>query len=145
MRRSGGIFIRRSFQDNAVYKLVLRRYIGFLLDYQFPMAWALEGTRSRLGKLMPPRYGLLKYVLDAAHDAGINDLHIVPFVSTFEQIRDVEEYVAEQAGATKQAESFRWLWRYGTRKSRPMGRIRVDLGRRSSCGSHRCPRTQWRS
>jgi glycerol-3-phosphate O-acyltransferase len=128
MRRSGGIFIRRSFQDNAVYKLVLQRYVGFLLETGFPMAWALEGTRSRLGKLMPPRYGLLKYVLDAAHEAGINDLHIVPFVSSFEQIRDIEEYAAEQAGRPKQAETLRWLWQQCTRKSRPMGRVRVDLG-----------------
>ena len=128
MRRFGGIFIRRTFQDNAVYKLVLQRYVGFLLETGFPMAWALEGTRSRLGKLMPPRYGLLKYVLDAAHDAGINDLHIVPFVSSFEQIRDVEEYAAEQAGRPKQAETFRWLWQHLTRRSRPMGRVRVDIG-----------------
>jgi glycerol-3-phosphate O-acyltransferase len=128
MRRSGGIFIRRAFKDDSVYKLVLQRYVGFLLENGFPMAWALEGTRSRLGKLMPPRYGLLKYVLDAAHAAGINDLHIVPFVSSFEQIRDVEEYAAEQAGRPKRTETLRWLWHHCTRKSRPMGRVRVDLG-----------------
>ncbi len=86
MRRSGGIFIRRSFQDDPVYKLVLRKYVAYLLEKRFPMSWALEGTRSRLGKLMPPRFGLLKYALDAAHDAGIENLHVVPFVTSFETI-----------------------------------------------------------
>ena len=128
MRRSGGIFIRRSFQENPVYKLVLRKYIAYLLGKRFPMSWALEGTRSRLGKLMPPRYGLLKYTLDAAHEAGIENVHIVPFVTSFELIRDVEEYAAEQIGRAKQPESLRWLITHFLGIRKPMGRVRVDLG-----------------
>jgi glycerol-3-phosphate O-acyltransferase len=128
MRRSGGIFIRRSFRDDSVYKLVLRRYVAHLLERRFPMSWALEGTRSRIGKLMPPRYGLLKYTLDAAHDAGIENLHIFPFVTSFDQIYDVQEYAAEQIGSPKKPETLRWLWSLCTRASRPMGRVRVDLG-----------------
>jgi len=128
MRRSGGTFIRRAFHDDPVYKLVLRRYVAYLLERRFPMSWALEGTRSRLGKLPPPRYGLLKYTLEAAHEAGIEDLHIVPFVTSFDQIRDVEEYAAEQTGRAKPAESLGWLLRYVARRRRPLGRLCVDLG-----------------
>ncbi len=138
-RRSGLIFIRRSFQDTPVYKAVLRRYIGYLLEKRFPMSWALEGTRSRLGKLMPPRYGILKYVTDAANAAGIDDLHIVPFVTSFDLIRDVEEYAAEQMGRAKQAESLSWFIGYLRSLREPMGRVRIDLGepvvvRRSAAG-----------
>ena len=128
LRRSGAIFIRRTFQDDPVYKLVLRKYVGYLLEKRFPMSWAMEGTRSRLGKLMPPRYGLLKYTLDAAHDAGIGGLHIYPFVTSFDQILDVEEYVAEQAGRAKKPESLQWLLGYVRSLHRPMGGVRVDLG-----------------
>lgn len=128
MRRSGGIFIRRSFRANPVYKMALRHYVAFLLGERFAMSWALEGTRSRLGKLMPPRYGLLKYVLDAAHEAGIADLRVVPFVTSFEQIRDVEEYVAEQTGRAKKPESLSWLLGYARSVRRPLGRVRIDLG-----------------
>ncbi|MCJ7815364.1 MAG: 1-acyl-sn-glycerol-3-phosphate acyltransferase, partial [Xanthomonadales bacterium] len=39
MRRSGGIFIRRKFQDNPLYKIVLRHYIGYLMEKRFPMTW----------------------------------------------------------------------------------------------------------
>jgi glycerol-3-phosphate O-acyltransferase len=127
-RNSGMIFIRRSFQDNAPYKLVLRHYIAWLLEKRFPMSWAFEGTRSRLGKLMPPRYGLLKYVLDAAHDSGIENVHLVPFVTSFDLIRDVEEYVTEQTGRVKQPESLKWFIGYLQSLRQPMGRIRVDLG-----------------
>ena len=77
MRRSGGIFIRRKFQDKPLYKVVLRHYIGYLMEKRFPMTWAFEGTRSRTGKLMPPRYGLLKYVLEAAHATDARDIHVI--------------------------------------------------------------------
>lgn len=127
-RRSGTIFIRRAFQDNPVYKLVLRRYLAYLLEKRFPMSWAFEGGRSRLGKLMPPRYGLLKYVLEAAHDRGVENLHIVPFVTSFDLIRDVDEYALEQRGRTKKPESAIWFLGYLRSLRRPMGRMRVDLG-----------------
>ena len=35
VRRSGLFFIRRSFKDNPVYKLVLRQYIDYLLEKRF--------------------------------------------------------------------------------------------------------------
>ena len=80
LRRAGTIFIRRSFENNPVYKLVLRHYVSYLLEKRFPMTWAFEGTRSRLGKLMPPRYGLLKYVMDSAHSNDIENVHILSLI-----------------------------------------------------------------
>ncbi len=127
-RRSGMIFIRRSFQDQPVYKLVLRHYIAWLLAKRFPLSWAFEGTRSRLGKLMPPKYGLMKYVLDAAHATGTQGVHFVPFVTSFDLIRDVEEYAAEQTGRTKKPESLSWFIGYMKSLKEPSGRIRLDIG-----------------
>lgn len=127
-RRSGMIFLRRSFQDQPVYKLVLRHYIAWLLAKRFPLSWAFEGTRSRLGKLMPPKYGLMKYVLDAAHATGTRGVHFVPFVTSFDLIRDVEEYAAEQTGRNKKPESLSWFIGYMKSLKEPSGRIRLDIG-----------------
>ena len=129
LRRSGAIFIRRSFQDNLLYKLVLRHYIGYLLEKRFPMTWAFEGTRSRLGKLMPPRYGLLKYVLEAAHTSGTENLNIIPVTISYDLIRDVEDYVSEQSGIVKTPESLRWAIKYISSLHQPMGRIYMDFGK----------------
>lgn len=128
LRRSGAIFIRRSFQDNLLYKLVLRHYITYLLEKRFPMTWAFEGTRSRLGKLMPPRYGLLKYVLGAAHASRIQDLHIIPVTISYDLIRDVDDYAAEQSGIVKTPESLKWAISYISSLRQPMGRIYMDFG-----------------
>jgi glycerol-3-phosphate O-acyltransferase len=127
-RRSGMIFLRRSFQDQPVYKLVLRHYIAWLLAKRFPLSWAFEGTRSRLGKLMPPKYGLMKYVLDAAHATGTRGVHFIPFVTSFDLIRDVEEYAAEQTGRNKKPESLSWFIGYMKSLKEPSGRIRLDIG-----------------
>jgi len=127
-RRAGAIFIRRSFQDNPLYKLILRQYIGYLLDKRFPLSWAFEGTRSRVGKLMPPRYGLLKYVIEAAHATDARNLHIIPVAINYDLIGDVVDYASEQSGAVKRPESFRWFVGYLRGLRQPLGRIYVDFG-----------------
>jgi glycerol-3-phosphate O-acyltransferase len=128
LRRAGAIFIRRSFQDNLPYKLTLRHYIGYLMEKRFPMTWAFEGTRSRMGKLMPPRYGLLKYVLEACHTTAARNIHIIPISISYDLIRDVEEYATEQTGRGKGAESLRWFIGYIRSLAKPMGRIYMDVG-----------------
>ena len=128
VHRSGGIFIKRSFQDNELYKTTLRHYIGYLMEKRFPMNWSFEGTRSRMGKLMPPKYGLLKYVLEACHATDARDIHIVPISISYDLIRDVEEYATEQTGRGKGAESLRWFIGYVRSLARPMGKVYMDIG-----------------
>jgi glycerol-3-phosphate O-acyltransferase len=128
MRRSGGIFIRRKFQDNPLYKIVLRHYIGYLMEKRFPMTWAFEGTRSRTGKLMPPRYGLLKYVLEAAYSTDARDIHVIPVTVSYDLMRDVQDYASEQAGKLKKPESLKWFIGYLSSLRQPMGRIYLDFG-----------------
>lgn len=127
-RRSAAIFIRRTFQDNPLYKLVLRHYIGYLMEKRFPLSWAFEGTRSRVGKLMPPRYGLLKYALDAARETDARNVHILPVTISYDFISDVSDYVAEQTGTRKTPESLRWFLGYMKRLRQPLGRVYMNFG-----------------
>ncbi|MEO1594454.1 MAG: glycerol-3-phosphate 1-O-acyltransferase [Pseudomonadota bacterium] len=127
-RRSGGIFIRRSFQDDLLYKMILRQYLGYLLEKRFPLTWAFEGTRSRVGKLMPPRYGILKYVAEAARASGDDNLRIIPVALNYDLIRDVRDYVKEQGGGVKQPESLRWFIGYVRGLRQPLGKIYIDVG-----------------
>ncbi|MDJ0749372.1 MAG: glycerol-3-phosphate 1-O-acyltransferase [Woeseiaceae bacterium] len=127
-RRSGIIYIRRSFQDNPVYKLVFRHYLGYLMEKRFPLTWAFEGTRSRVGKLMPPKYGLMKYVVEAAHATQTNDLHFVPVSISYDLIGEAGEYAREQAGQKKRPESFSWLVGYLRKMRAPKGSVYLDIG-----------------
>ncbi len=127
-RRSGAIFIRRSFQDNRIYKAVLRHYIGYLMEKRFPISWSIEGTRSRIGKLMPPRFGILKYVMEAARTSNIDDLHLVPVTIYYDLIPEVADYAAEQRGQTKRPESLAWFIGYVRGMSKPLGRVSIRFG-----------------
>lgn len=127
-RRAGVIFIRRSFQDDPLYKLILRQYIGYLMEKRFPLSWAFEGTRSRVGKLMPPKYGILKYVIEAAHASDAPDLHIIPLAINYDLISDVRDYAREQSGAKKRPESLSWFFGYLRGLRKPMGQIYMNFG-----------------
>src|SRR5947208_2640623 len=128
MRRTGIFFIRRSFKDNEVYKFVLRQYIDYLVEKRFPLEWYIEGTRSRSGKLMPPRFGLLAYVVDAYRRGKSEDVLLVPVSIAYDQIQDVAGYAAEERGGRKRAESFGWFLRFVRALRRRYGEIYIRFG-----------------
>ena len=128
LRRTGIFFIRRTFKDNEIYKFVLRQYIDYLVEKRFPLEWYIEGTRSRAGKLMPPRFGLLAYVVDAYRRGKSEDVLLVPVSIAYDQIQDVVAYAAEERGAKKQAESFGWLLRFARALRRRYGEIYIRFG-----------------
>jgi glycerol-3-phosphate O-acyltransferase len=128
VRRSGIFFIRRTFKDDEVYKLVLRHYIDHLISKRFPLEWYIEGGRSRSGKLLPPRFGLLAYVVDAYRRGRSEDVHLIPVSICYDQISDVFDYVHEQRGGEKESESLFWFVRFVRRLGRRYGRINVRFG-----------------
>ena len=127
IRRCGLFFIRRSFRDNAVYKFVLRSYLDYLIEKRFHLEWYIEGGRSRTGKLLPPRFGLLNYVIDSYKREMSDDIYFVPCSITYDQISDVGSYVAEQTGGKKERESFGWLVKTVQGLRRRYGRIYLSF------------------
>ena len=108
LRGTGAFFIRRSFKDNELYKFVLRSYLDYLVEKRFPLEWYMEGGRSRSGKLLPPRLGMLGWVVDAVRRGKADDLFLIPTSIAYDQIFDVADYASEARGGDKQAESFGW-------------------------------------
>jgi glycerol-3-phosphate O-acyltransferase len=127
VRRSGVFFIRRTFKDNPLYKLVLRHYVDYLVEKRFSLEWYVEGGRSRSGKLLPPRFGMLAYVVDAYRRGRSEDVHLIPVAIAYEQIPEVREYAAEQRGAAKQRESFSWFVRVVRGLQRRLGDIHINF------------------
>lgn len=111
-RHSGAIFLRRSFRDDEVYKLVLRYFIDYLARRRIPLSWSIEGTRSRTGKLLPPKLGLIHWVMDAYKRASIEDALFVPVAISFDQIPEMDDYIAMQHGVPKRKESLKWFIDY---------------------------------
>jgi len=127
LRRTGVFFIRRSFRDNQLYKLVLRAYIDYLVEKRFPLEWYLEGGRSRSGKLNPPRFGLLSYVVDAQRRGKCEDILLIPVSITYDQIQDVPGYAREAQGRGKERESVTWLVKAVRSLRRRYGNIYIRI------------------
>ncbi len=108
-RRGGAFFIRRSLKGDPVYTPVLRAYVKHLLRERFPQEFYLEGSRSRTGKLLPPRTGLLSMEVDAWLDGAAPDVLFVPVAIDYEQLIEATSYARELAGGEKRKESLRSL------------------------------------
>lgn len=127
-RRVGAIFLRRSFNDDPIYKLVFRRYIDFLIANQTPLSWSIEGTRSRTGNLSPPKLGILSWVLESCYSQRARKVLLVPVAIAFDQIAEIDDYVAIQSGKPKQKESLRWFFDYVFGRERASGKIYLRYG-----------------
>jgi glycerol-3-phosphate O-acyltransferase len=128
IRRSGGILIRRSFQDDEVYKLVVREYLAWLASQKLNLEWYMEGGRSRTGKLRPPKYGLLSYLVAAIESGGADDMLLVPVSTTYDQMHEIGVMAAEEAGAPKAKENLLWLAGYARTQQKRIGTAYVRFG-----------------
>ena len=111
MRHSGVIFLRRKL-DDPLYKYVLRQFISYIVEKRFNLSWSIEGTRSRTGKMLPPKLGLLAYVADAYLDGRSDDILLQPVSISFDQLHETAEYAAYARGGEKTPEGLSWLYNF---------------------------------
>ena len=88
----------------------------------------MEGGRSRTGKLRPPKYGLLRYLVDAIESGVADDMLLVPVAITYDQLHEIGVMAAEEAGAQKAKEGLRWLADYARMQQKWIGTAYVRFG-----------------
>lgn len=135
-RRTGTIFIRRSFGDDEIYKAVVEEYFAYLLAKRFNMEWYFEGGRTRTGKLRPPRYGLLNYLAAAVYNGRIEDVMLVPVSITYERLNELGAIADEQLGGNKKPEGLKWMARYIRNQQHSAGNVYVRFGTPLSAAGH---------
>ena len=140
-RGAGAYFIRRSFDDNELYKAVFRSYLKFLIREGYTQEFFIEGGRSRTGKILTPKLGMLSAVVDAFTQGVRRDLYLVPVSIHYGRVVEEEAYQRELDGAEKEPESLR---RPGARAARaePPARHGLHHLRRSHLAQRRARRAQ---
>jgi glycerol-3-phosphate O-acyltransferase len=108
-RRGGAFFIRRKVKGDRVYTAVLRAYVKHLLRDRFPQEFYVEGGRSRTGKLLFPKTGLVSMEVDAWLEGAADDVIFVPVAIDYEKLIEAASYARELAGGEKEKESLRGL------------------------------------
>ena len=120
---------RRSTGDDPLYKYVLREYVGYVLEKRFNLSWSIEGTRSRTGKMLPPRLGLLSYAADAYLQGRVDDILLLPVSITFDQLDEITEYASYARGGQKKPEGFGRFYSFiKAQGARHYGKVYIRFG-----------------
>jgi glycerol-3-phosphate O-acyltransferase len=102
-RWGGGFFVRRTTTDR-LYAAVFREYVRRLLRSGHSIEFFIEGGRSRTGKVLEPKLGLLSILVEAVQEGDVPTLQIVPVAIGYERVLEEASYAAELAGAAKRQE-----------------------------------------
>ena len=105
LKGGGAVFMRRSFKNNPLYATAFVTYLYYLLDHKIPLEVFIEGGRSRTGKNLPPRIGILSILIEYLMQNSDKDLQLVPISFTYERIPEETAYIKELDGAVKQQEN----------------------------------------
>ncbi|MFH0960843.1 MAG: 1-acyl-sn-glycerol-3-phosphate acyltransferase, partial [Pseudomonadota bacterium] len=106
LRRGGGFFIRRSFRGLLLYTRVFSSYVQVLLKEKININFYIEGGRSRTGKFLQPKIGMLGFILDTVFEGDVDDLTFVPTYVGYDLNPEEKSYLQELRGREKQKESF---------------------------------------
>eukprot|EP00659_Diplonema_papillatum_P006228 gene6228-9537_t len=134
LKRSGAFFIRRTFggPEKAIYGAVIASYIEELLRRGINLEFFPEGGRSRTGKLLMPKTGLLSMAVDAVLAGGVEDAFIVPVSIQYDRIMEGEDYTKELLGGNKQKESVTGLFnQMGSlaQKGKVLGNVQIRIAK----------------
>ena len=128
LRRGGGFFIRRSFKGDRLYSSMVEAYVRRLIRDGYPIELFLEGGRSRVGKLLAPKLGLLSMLVDAALSVSQKPTFFVPVSIGYERLVEANSYERELTGGDKQKEDASGLLKTKDILRHRYGRINLQFG-----------------
>ncbi len=126
-RRGGAFFLRRSFKGDRLYTATFRAYIKRLMRDRFIQEFFIEGGRSRSGKPLSPKLGLLSMEVDAFVEGAAEDVSFIPIAIDYEQIVEGKAYAQELLGGEKKKEDLAGLLRSRRILGSRYGRIYLQV------------------
>jgi len=126
-RRCGAFFIRRTFRGARFYAEVFSLYIKTMVQLGHNIEFFIEGGRSRTGKMVLPKMGLLAILIQAVEDGFCDDLVFVPTSLCYDRIPEEESYLKEITGGVKVDENLGQLFRARRFLKKSYGRVYVQF------------------
>ena len=105
LRGGGAFFIRRSFKNNPLYATIMHEYIRELVDMGVPLEYFVEGGRSRTGRLLKPKLGMLSMTVEAWIKTQKKPIAFIPVYIGYEKLIEGNAYIGELYGEKKKKES----------------------------------------
>ncbi|HHW7447777.1 TPA: glycerol-3-phosphate 1-O-acyltransferase PlsB [Pasteurella multocida] len=126
-RRGGAFFIRRTFKGNRLYSTIFREYLAELFHRGYSVEYFIEGGRSRTGRLLAPKTGMMSMTLQALLQGQTRPISVVPVYVGYEHVLEVDTYAKELRGAAKEKENAGLVLRV-IKKLRNLGKGYVNFG-----------------
>lgn len=131
MRGSGAFFMRRTFRGDPLYAALFKEYVRQMTLHRHPLEFFMEGTRSRTGKTMAPKMGILKFVCDAFFHPGqqeLDDVLFLPVSLSYDELLEANMYAKELLGVPKPKENLANFFKASSTLQRMHGSIHIHIG-----------------
>ncbi len=128
LRKGGAFFIRRSFRGSGLYPIVFMKYVDVMMNRGHPIEFFIEGGRSRTGRLLRPRTGMLTMTMRSFLRDTRRPVAYVPVYFGYDRLLEGESYIDELLGRPKQKESVGGLLRVLPQLRRELGHVHVAFG-----------------
>lgn len=128
LRAGGAFFLRRSFRDNPLYGAVFKEYLHSLMKRGSPIEYFIEGGRSRSGRLLAPKLGMLAMTVNSYLRSPAKPVVFIPAYISYERIMEGATYVGELKGKPKAAENPLDLLKTAKKIERIFGTVNLSFG-----------------
>lgn len=128
LRSGGAFFMRRSFKGHALYSVVFKEYVHTLMQRAVPMEYFIEGGRSRSGRLLPPKLGMLAMTVNSYLRESAKPVVFIPTYISYERIMEGATYVGELKGKPKESENLLGLLKTAKKIERIFGTVHLSFG-----------------
>ena len=129
LRKGGAFFLRRSLKGDELYAAVFKKYMGFMMARGHPLEYFIEGGRSRTGRLLAPRTGMLSMTVRSYLRDSKRPVFFMPVYFGYERIVEGRTYIGELSGKPKEKESVFVAVKSAVSVMRSQfGRVHVNFG-----------------
>lgn len=128
LRRAGAFFLRRTFKDNPLYGAVFNEYLHQILSHGYPMEYFVEGGRSRTGRLLPAKLGMINMTLRSYLRDNHRPLVFIPAYIGYEKLMEGGTYIGELQGKPKEKENIFSLLMSIRKLKKVFGRVHLSFG-----------------
>ena len=128
LRRGGAFFLRRSFRGNRLYAAVFDAYLHQVLVRGYSIEYFVEGGRSRTGRLLEPKGGMLAMTVRSYIKDPVRPVVFVPIYFGYEKLAEGDSFISELGGHEKKSESLLGLIRSLKELRENFGRVYVNIG-----------------
>lgn len=128
LRGGGAFFIRRTFRGNGLYTTVFKEYLYSILSRNTPLEYFIEGGRSRTGRLLPAKTGMLAMTVHSHLRGRSKPIVFLPTYIGYERLMEGSTYVGEMQGKPKESESIVGILKTLRKIERIFGKVHVNFG-----------------